>query len=56
MTKEIKKPKEIKIEKKPIKYIARKKLFTTKDGIVKIGEECTPTSKELELFKKVKAI
>lgn len=56
MTKEIKKTKEVKTAKKPVAHIALKKLCTIKDGVVNIGDECTLTSEEFKLFKKVKAI
>ena len=38
------------------KHVALKKLFTTADGLVKKGDECTCTEKEAAKFKKVKAI
>ena len=42
--------------KKPVKYVALKKLFTEKNGLVKKGGICTCTAKEEELFKSVGAI
>ena len=41
--------------KKPVKHIALKTLRTSK-GMVKKGEEFTCSTKELEIFKKVKAV
>jgi hypothetical protein len=41
---------------KSTKYIALKKLFTEKDGLVKKGDECTCTAKEASAHKKTKAI
>jgi hypothetical protein len=41
---------------KSTKYIALKKLFTEKDGLVKKGAECTCTAKEAAAHKKAKAI
>ena len=38
------------------KAVALKNLSTIKDGNVKKGQECTCTTKELEIFKKAKAI
>ncbi len=45
-----------KAKPKATKHVALKKLFTEKDGLVKKGDECTCTAKEVALFKKVKAI
>ena len=56
MTKEIKKTKEVKVAKKPVKHTALKRLCTINDGIVNAGDECTLTSKELTLLKKAKAV
>ena len=41
---------------KTSKYIALKKLFTEKDGLVNKGDECTCTTKEATALKKAKAI
>jgi len=43
-------------KKKVTKCIALKKLYTAKDGIVKKGDECSPTTKEKAALKKAKAI
>jgi hypothetical protein len=48
--------KELIKKKKPVKFVALKKLFTLKDGIVKKGDTCTCNEKEEAALKQVKAI
>lgn len=45
-----------KTKSKTSEHTALKKLFTEFDGIVSKGGKCTCTDKEVEAFKKVKAI
>ncbi len=46
---------EIKVKKAPKKHVALKILFTSKGKVCK-GEEFTCSTKELEIFKKAKAV
>jgi hypothetical protein len=43
-------------KKKPVKFVALKKLFTLKDGVVKKGDTCTCTEAEEAALKQVRAI